>query len=149
MYKALIASFLFFVLGFNQLKAQESFIPEFNFMSSFELKIDGLSTKKGEIRIAIFNSKENYTKDPIYAEIISAECSVCVLSIENMPYGEYAIAVYHDKNENGKLDTNLLGIPKESYGFSNDARGKFGPASWEDARFIINEKSSKKVITIK
>ena len=66
-----------------------------------------------------------------------------------MPQGNYAIAVYHDKNKNGKIDTNLLGIPKEDYGFSNDARGKFGPASWNDAVFKVSEPKHVAEITIK
>lgn len=70
-------------------------------------------------------------------------------SDDDLPYGNYAIAVYHDKNTNGELDTNLLGIPKEAYGFSNNARGRFGPASWSDAHFTINSKQSEMVIEVK
>ena len=68
---------------------------------------------------------------------------------DSLPYGKYAIAVYHDKNVNGELDSNLLGIPKEAYGFSNNARGRFGPASWKDAHFEITSQQYSMTITIK
>lgn len=51
--------------------------------------------------------------------------------------GTYAIKVFHDVNDNGKLDTNWLGIPTEPYGFSNDAMGMFGPPSFEQASFKV------------
>ena len=53
------------------------------------------------------------------------------------PLGEYAIVVIYDKNGNGKLDTGIFRIPKEKIGYSNNAKGKFGPASWNDTRFKV------------
>ena len=62
-----------------------------------------------------------------------------------MPLGSYAISTYHDENDNDKLDKNIVGIPKEAYGFSNDATGFMGPPKWEDAKFDLKE---DKTITI-
>ena len=56
------------------------------------------------------------------------------LVIPDLAAGDYAIKVFQDVNENRELDIGLLG-PKEPYGFSNDARGRFGPPSWEAVRF--------------
>jgi uncharacterized protein (DUF2141 family) len=56
-----------------------------------------------------------------------------------VPYGEYAVAAFLDMNGNGKQDRNFLGIPKEPYGFSNDARGTVGPAKWRDAKFAFSD----------
>ncbi len=58
--------------------------------------------------------------------------------IFSLPIGEYAISAFYDTNHNGELDKNLLGIPTEPYGFSNNARGSFGPAKFEDAAFTIH-----------
>ena len=63
--------------------------------------------------------------------------------IHDLPAGEYAIASYHDENGNGKLDTNALGLPEEGYGFSNDARGMFGPPKFSEAVFEFDGKSDK------
>ena len=51
--------------------------------------------------------------------------------------GIYAIGLYIDANKNKKLDTNFLGIPKEQFGFSNDARGVLGPPDFESASFEL------------
>jgi uncharacterized protein (DUF2141 family) len=39
----------------------------------------------------------------------------------------------------GELDSNFLGIPTEDYGFSNNARGTFGPADYDDAKFLFEQ----------
>ena len=49
--------------------------------------------------------------------------------------GTYAVSTFHDENSNGKLDTNLLGIPTEGVGASNNAKGHFGPPKFDDAKF--------------
>jgi len=54
---------------------------------------------------------------------------------EDIPPGTYALAVIHDENMNGKLDTNWLGIPKEGYGFSNDVKALLGAPSFSAASF--------------
>lgn len=139
---------------FKPLSAQEISFPEEKVRSaSFELIIHGLEEDeiKGEMRVAVFNSEEKYNKkeEPLYAVVLNVDADSISWSVNELPYGNYAIAVYHDKNTNGKLDTNLLGIPKESYGFSNDARGRFGPASWEDASFRVDAKGVNHRIKIK
>ncbi len=52
-----------------------------------------------------------------------------------LPPGRYAVMAYHDANANGRLDTLPIGLPTEAYGFSNDARGMFGPPAWSKAVF--------------
>ena len=54
-----------------------------------------------------------------------------------LPAGRFAIAVFHDENGNGALDTDILGIPKEGYGFSRNARGSFGPPRFAAAAVEI------------
>tara|TARA_R110002124_G_scaffold286776_2_gene468667 strand:+ start:9218 stop:9673 length:456 start_codon:yes stop_codon:yes gene_type:complete len=129
--------------------AQEISYPEKESSTSFKLIIQGIDRIEGEIRIAVFDSKEKYTKEPIHAVVIPVDSTTVIWEQESLPFGEYAIAVYHDKNKNGKIDTNILGIPKEDYGFSNDARGRFGPASWGDSKFKVDEKIFSTEINIK
>jgi uncharacterized protein (DUF2141 family) len=117
--------------------------------ASFYLTIEGLAKAEGELRIAVFNSQDTYTVDPLYAVVLSVDSTVVDWQVDELPFGEYAIAVYHDKNANGKLDTNLLGIPKERYGFSNNARGRFGPASWSDSHFSFNAELHSHTIQVK
>lgn len=140
--------FLAAIISGTSLNAQEISYPEKD-VSEFRLYIEGINELKGEIRIAMFDSKEKYTKDPIHAIVLPVDSTTIIWTQEMLPFGEYAIAVYHDKNENGKIDTNFLGIPKEDYGFSNNARGRFGPASWQDSKFIVEDNFYSTSIKIK
>lgn len=58
--------------------------------------------------------------------------------IRDLPFGHYAIASFHDENNNNRYDLNALGIPVEAYGFSNNVRGRFSAPDFEDARFVFN-----------
>ncbi|MGJ7582834.1 DUF2141 domain-containing protein [Variovorax sp. RHLX14] len=59
-----------------------------------------------------------------------------------LPPGRYAVKSFADENGNGKLDTNLVGLPTERYGFSNDAKGRMGPPSFEQASFMLEADNS-------
>ena len=115
------------------------FTVEDNLVSTITLMIEGVDDPIGEIRIAIFDSENGYLENPSLLDVVPVSQTKIERKIENLAYGQYAIAVYHDRNKNGKLDTNILGIPLEEYGFSNNARGRFGPASWSQAKFTVSE----------
>ena len=66
-----------------------------------------------------------------------SEDGAAVWQVENLQPGTYAVAVYHDLNGNGELDRTTLGPPDEPYGFSNDARGTFGPPKFDKAAIEI------------
>lgn len=69
--------------------------------------------------------------------------------LEGLPEGAYAVSLYHDENGNGRLDTNEMRIPIEPWGFSNDAIGLFGPASFEDARFTLPAEGARIVVQLR
>ena len=56
----------------------------------------------------------------------------------NISDGMYALRFFEDQNNNETLDSNLLGMPQEPFGFSNDARGFAGPPSFQDASFLVS-----------
>lgn len=60
-----------------------------------------------------------------------------VIDLRHLPDGSYAISAFLDTNANGELDRNLVGMPTEPYGFSNNARGAFGPPSFQSAMFAL------------
>ena len=64
------------------------------------------------------------------------------ISIEGVPPGMYAAQAFHDENDNGKLDRNLLGLPKEAMGFSNDAPMRMGPPSFDTAAFTVSSQGA-------
>lgn len=106
--------------------------------ASFTLTVKGVDARMGNVMVAMFDSRERYKKDPAYLAVIPVDSEECFWTLDGVPGGEYAIAVYHDINANEKLDSNLIGIPREPYGFSNNAKGRFGPPDWEDAAFVVS-----------
>lgn len=60
-------------------------------------------------------------------------------TVMNLPPGRYALALYHDMNDNWKLDKNFVGYPKEPYGFSNNYRPVFSGPDFEDCVFEVKE----------
>ena len=77
--------------------------------------------------------------DGVVAEIITrADSDHIQASFGDIGSGPFAIAVFHDENENREFDTGFFGIPVEGYGFANDARVVFGPPSFEAASVVVN-----------
>jgi len=106
---------------------------------TLEVIIKGYPNKNGSITVGVFNNKEAFLKEAFQeANIKIGNESNVTLKFENLPYGNYAASVYHDENDNGELDTNFIGIPKEVYGFSNNAKGMFGPPPYKDCLFEVN-----------
>ena len=120
-------------------------------IGQLKVTMRGLENDEGKVRIGLCDSKENYTRDgdPFRGASVVIKDRKAECTFEGIPYGTYAIKLYHDKNGNDELDTNFLGIPKEPYGFSNNARGTFGPAKWDDAKFVFNAKSMSMEIEVK
>jgi uncharacterized protein (DUF2141 family) len=103
--------------------------------------IKGFENETGDCRFALDNSEEVYERDDsvwIGKELPIVNKEV-VVTIDSLEFGEYAIRVFHDENEDDVVNTNILGIPTEDYGYSNDASGWFGPPSWEKAKFIFDK----------
>jgi uncharacterized protein (DUF2141 family) len=113
--------------------------------ASIEVRVQGV-TAKGKVLVAICD-KTTFLKDCAYSGSSTAVAGETVVTVDGVPPGAWAVLSYQDENSNGKLDRNVLGIPKEPYAFSRDARGRFGPPSFEDAAFELRDE--KAVTTIK
>ena len=114
------------------------------------VNISGFPSSEGYAMVALSNSKESY-KVGEGAAIASTKTRVvdqkAQVVFTHLAYGWYGISIYHDENNNGTMDKNALGVPKEAYGFSNNARGFFGKPDYEDVKFELN--SPEKEIVIK
>lgn len=74
--------------------------------------------------------------------------NVASISIEDLAHGEYAIAIYQDKNNDNKLNTGMFGIPKEPYAFSNNFKPKFSAPKYEDCKFIYSQEKNELTIAL-
>jgi uncharacterized protein (DUF2141 family) len=101
------------------------------------IRIDGVSGAEGEIKLALFNSADTFLARPLRSLAAPAHDGTVQLVVADLPAGDYAFAVYHDANNNGKMDRNAMGMPTEDYAFSNDAAGKRGAPRYDDARIAL------------
>jgi len=136
----LIITFICF--GILTTKAQEE--------ETFDLTVEitGITTDAGKVFIAVYDKQENFLKDTeksLKTNVV-VENKKAIAKFKELKKGEYAISIFHDENDNNKMDTKIFGIPKEPYGFSNNATGFMGPPKFEDAKFLID---SNKTIQIK
>jgi len=117
--------------------------------SSLEIHVDNIKSKKGSIRFGLFTSEADYLKNPVEKRVIKSTGKDVTIVFENLQPGDYALSVIHDENDNGELDSNVLGIPKEGFGFGNNALGSFGPPSFEKAKIKIAGQDVKQDIKLK
>ena len=114
--------------------------------------VKGLRSFEGKLLAQLFRSPAGFPDDREYA------CQAVQLSLEagsprvvfaGLPFGEYAVTVCHDENANVECDVNLLGIPKEGVGISNDLRRRLGPPRFDDAKFLLDSPRERLEIEIR
>ncbi len=114
---------------------------------TLHVRIEGLRNNSGTLRIAYANSEERYVKkDFNNAIVILPNENQAEWTLYNLPFGDYVFGLHHDKNGDDKFN-NFLGIPTESFGFSNNARGFLGFPKYRKA--VIKFETNKQVINIK
>ena len=103
--------------------------------------------KKGEMHLAIYDNADVFENDNgekggaargIIDGVIEEVGTGTATYRFELPNGTYAIGLFVDANYNNEMDRNIFGVPKEQYGFSNDARGSFGPPSFKEASFTVS-----------
>ncbi|MCL7754714.1 DUF2141 domain-containing protein [Polaribacter sp. Z022] len=103
------------------------------------LKFQGMNSDKGNLYVAVYNKEDSFLKKPIKGTIVKVENKKATVTLKDIPEGIYAVSAFHDTNDNKKMDTNFLGIPKEPTGMSNDATGFMGPPKFKDAKFKVTK----------
>ncbi len=103
------------------------------------IKVTNVKSAKGSIQIGLYNNEEDFPHKGLEFQklVLKATAPIFTYTIENLPQGEYALALYHDINEDGKINHNLLGVPKESYGFSNNIKPFLSAPAFEKVKFFV------------
>lgn len=115
------------------------------------VKINNCHNDKGEVLVTLYKSEDGFPEEPekAYKKITSKiKDGKSDIVFSDIPYGEYAISILHDENGNGKMDKNMIGIPKEGNGASNNPES-FGPPKYKDAKFMLNSQASTIDIKLK
>jgi uncharacterized protein (DUF2141 family) len=116
--------------------------------ATVQVKIDGVRNDKGVVQVALCD-EATYPKDCRLTASAPAKTGAVTVDVPNVPAGTWAALAYHDENSDKKLDTNFVGMPKEGYGFSNGAKGTFGPPKFKDTAITVGEGASTATITLK
>jgi uncharacterized protein (DUF2141 family) len=103
------------------------------------VRVLGLESDEGQVAVALYDSVESFKQrsGEVAKGRIAPRDGDASWTFEDLRPGVYAVAVYHDVNGNGELDRATLGPPDEPYGFSNNARGTFGPPKFDKAAIAI------------
>ena len=139
-YILIILNFLFLNLIFSQEQTTKFYITEIRGDISLEMEINNLESNKGPIYVRVLDEDEN----PVIVGTSPVINYSSEISFDSIFPGKYAIQFFHDENENQKMDFNLIGIPKEKFGSSNDVKPILGPPKFEKMLFEIYE--DKKII---
>jgi uncharacterized protein (DUF2141 family) len=106
------------------------------------VRIENVSTKGGDLRLGLYDEKSfgDDNGEPAAGKVVNAHPGETVVTLDGVPPGAYAIKTFLDQNRNGKFDMSWYGLPKEKYGFSNDAGPDWmhlAPPTFESAKIVL------------
>ena len=108
--------------------------------------VTNVQSSTGTVMVQVLASEEQFKGEGQVAAFAEAAVEGEMrFQTANLPKGEYAFRVMHDENDNGRLDSNFVGMPKEPWAFSNNAMGNFGPAKWKDAKFVLDGETTQTI----
>lgn len=124
---------LFFMLISSVVKAQNPILT---------VKINGLENDKGRLMLEVLNAQKKAVKQLV----LPIKKKQAVVEIADLGAGQYSVRVFHDANNNQKLDTNLVGIPKEAWGMSNNVKAILGPPDFKESLFWLKDDKAIEIV---
>ena len=103
------------------------------------IEVENIGTEAGTIRLGVFDEAGYKSDEAVNGANITVDAAKVSVTIEGLAPGEYA---------NGDMNTNPFGMPTEPFAFSNNAKGRFGPASWSEAKFSVTKEGAVQVISL-
>lgn len=116
--------------------------------SDLTVNVEGIAQAKGSIMMGLFDEATYNGDGAVTGANLKVEGDSVTAVFEGLAPGEYAVRLYHDVNDDGEMNTNPFGMPTEPYAFSNDAKGRFGPAKWDAAKFTVEADGTTHTITM-
>jgi len=106
--------------------------------ASLSVDVTGGIPEKGQLLVSLFSSENDWMKAPMHEAVVPVGVDGrAEFVIEGLEPGAYGLSLIYDEDNNYELDLNLLGIPTEGFGFSNNARATFGPPDWGEVKFRV------------
>ncbi len=120
--------------------------------ATLKLIIDGVKSRSGTIMLGLYDRSDGFIaaikrgsatgllidKERVVGVALRAITGSQSISFSQLPLGRYAVIVYHDENDDGRLDENSWGVPTEGYGFSNNAQGFLSAPSFDAAAVTLS-----------
>jgi uncharacterized protein (DUF2141 family) len=113
------------------------FAPQFAHSADLVIHVDNVKSTAGQVMVALYDNGDAFLKYPARAEKAKADKAGTTLVFHDVAPGDYGFAVFHDTNDNGRMDRNLLGIPTEPIAFSNNAQGRMGPPDFAAVKLAV------------
>jgi len=110
------------------------------------IEISGVTIKGGSVYVAVYSNEKDYDADNSCASFILDPTGTTLSQSLTLPAGEYLVAVFQDTNNNGKLDENFLGMPKEPIGFTNYSSGI--PGKFHKMKVPVNAAHTKMTVSL-
>ncbi len=135
--------FLLKIFLLTQLICLGTNMPSPSVATTCLVKVHGLRNTKGSVMLAVFKDEVGFpsqTQHAVFTDLKRANEPI-EFRLSGLQAGQYAISLLHDENQDGTLNCNFFGKPLEGYGFSNNAKGWFGPPSFESSKFQLPQKT--------
>ena len=104
------------------------------------IELTNLRNNQGEIYLSLYSGPKGFPAD-VDVAVLNRQVLIqgvpFTIVISDLPYGEYAVSVLHDENRDGEMNTSMVGVPQEGFGFSGNPKTKMGPPEYEDTRFLL------------
>lgn len=117
---------------------------------SLTITLENVKDSSGVIMLQLMQGEEEFNgATPAFASYLQrAQQGTMTFQSNNLPNGYFAVRIMHDLNGNGELDSNFVGMPTEPWAMSNNARGNFGPPTWEQVKFAVSDESVTQTIKL-
>jgi len=114
-----------------------------------DLEVRAMISSSGEISTGVFTRDEDFPRPPAQRVSAAASAKVVRIRFADLKPGEYAVAVFQDRNANNRVDTNFARTPLEPWGMSNDPRPEKRAPTWDDAKFALPAEGATTVINLR
>jgi len=116
------------------------------------VNVTDLRSEEGKVRVALHTSEDTFPtkrKEALAVLIVTINGNQATARFPDIHLGDYAVAVYHDEDNNGRLNRSVIGIPKEGTAASRDPKPRMGPPRWKDCVFTLGPGETKMSMKIR
>lgn len=146
--KLLASGILFLLLGCGA----PDMPPFAEGVATLVVNLDGFHNDRGVALVSLFRGTKGFP-DEVAASLATVAVAIrdgrATATFMVVPYGEYAVSVLHDEDENGEMATGLFGAPREGFGFSGHPGYRFGPPAFAEASFFLFEPQREMTIGVR